>query len=77
MITKNLGGVRRGTDRPRDLTCGVEPITKADHAHAVAAAAAPDCNNELTVILSSIANSMTACSNRNIRHARTCSIFRF
>ena len=42
------------------LLCGVERITKADHAYAVAAAAAHDFNNELTVILSSVANSMMA-----------------
>ena len=40
------------------LLCGVERITKADHAYAVAAAAAHDFNNELTVILSSVANSI-------------------
>ena len=47
-----------GQDAP--LLCGVERITKADHAYAVAAAAAHDFNNELTVILSSVANSMMA-----------------
>lgn len=38
----------------------MERITKADHAYAVAAAAAHDFNNELTVILSSVANSIMA-----------------
>jgi signal transduction histidine kinase len=38
----------------------VERITKADHAYAVAAAAAHDFNNELTVILSSLDHSMMA-----------------
>jgi signal transduction histidine kinase len=36
----------------------VERITKADHACAVAAAAAHDFNNELTVILSSVSSSI-------------------
>jgi hypothetical protein len=36
----------------------VETITKADHAYAAAAAAAHDFNNELTVIPSSVANSI-------------------
>jgi signal transduction histidine kinase len=44
--------------RAAQLTCGVERITKADHAYAVAAAAAHDFNNELTVILSSVVNSI-------------------
>jgi hypothetical protein len=38
----------------------VERITKADHACAVAAAAAHDFNNELTVILSSVSHSIRA-----------------
>jgi len=38
----------------------VERITKADHACAVAAAVAHDFNNELTVILSSVADSIQA-----------------
>lgn len=36
----------------------MERITLADRAHAVAAAAAHDLNNELTVILSSVAGSL-------------------
>jgi hypothetical protein len=36
----------------------VERITKSDHACAVAAAAAHDLNNELTVILSSVSHSI-------------------
>jgi len=58
MIRKNLDAVRDGTGGRRNLTCGVERITKADHAYAVAAAAAHDFNNELTVILSSVANTI-------------------
>jgi hypothetical protein len=42
------------------LLCGVEHLTKADQAYAVAAAAAHDFNEELTVILSSVANSIEA-----------------
>jgi len=42
------------------LLCGVERITKYDHAFAVAAAAAHDFNNELTVTLSSVSNSIRA-----------------
>jgi len=38
----------------------VERITKADHACAIAAAAAHDFNDELTVILSSVYSSITA-----------------
>jgi hypothetical protein len=38
----------------------VERITKADHAYAVAAAAAHDFNNELTVILSTVFDSIRA-----------------
>jgi hypothetical protein len=38
----------------------VERITKADHACAIAAAAAYDFNDELTVILSSVYNSISA-----------------
>jgi hypothetical protein len=38
----------------------VERITRADHACAVAAAAAHDFNDELTVILSSVYSSITA-----------------
>lgn len=40
------------------LACGVERITKADHVCAVAAAAAHDFNNELTVILSTVSRSI-------------------
>jgi hypothetical protein len=38
----------------------VERITRADHACAVAAAAAHDFNDELTVILSSVSSSISA-----------------
>ena len=38
------------------LRCNVERLTKAEHAHAVAAAAAHDLNNELTVILSTVSD---------------------
>jgi len=38
----------------------VEPLTAADRACAVAAAAAHDFNNELTVILSSVAGALGA-----------------
>jgi len=38
----------------------VERVTKADHACAIAAAAAHDFNDELTVILSSVHSSITA-----------------
>ena len=38
----------------------MERITKADHACAIAAAAAHDFNDELTVILSSVYSSITA-----------------
>ncbi|MBV9746347.1 MAG: hypothetical protein JO099_21535 [Acidobacteriia bacterium] len=36
----------------------MERLTRADHAYAVAAAAAHDLNEELTVILSSVRNSI-------------------
>jgi hypothetical protein len=36
----------------------VERLTKADHAYAVAAAAAHDVNDDLTVILSSVSSSI-------------------
>ena len=42
------------------LLCGVERITKVDHACAVAPAAAHDFNNELTVILSSVSSLILA-----------------
>jgi len=42
------------------VRCGVERITRTDHAYAVAAAAAHDFNNELTVILNSVSNSIRA-----------------
>jgi hypothetical protein len=42
------------------LLCGVERLTKADQAYAVAAAAAHDFNEELTVILSSVTHSIEA-----------------
>ena len=38
----------------------MERITKADHAYAVAAAAAHDFSNDLTVILSSVSDSIVA-----------------
>ena len=38
----------------------MEPLTNADRAYAVAAAAAHDFNNELTVILSSVAGALGA-----------------
>jgi len=44
----------------RGLLCGVERLTKADHACAVAAAAAHDLNNELTVILSTVSDLIVA-----------------
>ena len=40
------------------VLCGLERLTKADQAYAVAAAAAHDFNEELTVILSSVNNSI-------------------
>jgi len=40
------------------VLCGVERITLADRACAVAAAAAHDLNDELTVILSGVAGSL-------------------
>lgn len=42
------------------VRCGVEPLTKADRICAVAAAAAHDLNDELTVILSSVTASLRA-----------------
>jgi hypothetical protein len=44
----------------QQVRCGVERITRADQAYAVAAAAAHDFNDELTVILSSVYSSITA-----------------
>ena len=46
--------------RDQRVRCNVEPVTRADHARAVAAAAAHDLNDELTVILSSVYSSITA-----------------
>ncbi len=60
MIRKNLDAAQGRNGRAAQLTCGVERITKADHAYAVAAAAAHDFNNDLTVILSSVANSIVS-----------------
>jgi hypothetical protein len=42
------------------LVCGVEPLTNTDRACAVAAAAAHDLNNELTVILNSVTGALAA-----------------
>ena len=42
------------------VLCNVERLTKNDRACAVAAAAAHDLNNELTVILSSVTTSIAA-----------------
>ncbi|HLI85690.1 MAG TPA: hypothetical protein VKV17_17380 [Bryobacteraceae bacterium] len=43
---------------PGGYYAGVERLTKADQAYAVAAAAAHDFNEELTVILSSVSQSI-------------------
>ena len=40
------------------LLCGVERLLKTDRVCAIAAAAAHDLNNELTVILNSVSNSI-------------------
>jgi hypothetical protein len=50
--------MRWGLDAP--LLCDVERVTKVDHACAVAAAAAHDFNNELTVILSTVSKIILA-----------------
>ena len=42
------------------LLCGVERLAKADRTCAIAAAAAHDLNDELTVILSSVTDSILA-----------------
>ena len=52
--------MKRSRTIKRTVTFDVERITKADHACAVAAAAAHDFNNELTVILSSVSHSIRA-----------------
>ncbi len=44
----------------RRLPCGVERLTKADRLSTAAAAVAHDLNNELTVILTSVARSIEA-----------------
>jgi len=49
---------RRG--RIRQLLCCVERLTKADRLSTVAAAVAHDLNNELTVILTSVARTIEA-----------------
>ncbi len=46
--------------KPAGVCCNVERYTKADQACALAAAAAHDLNNELTVILSSISTVIKA-----------------
>ncbi len=40
------------------IRCGVERLTRIDRAYVIAAAAAHDLNNELTVILSSVRDSI-------------------
>ena len=46
--------------KPSGLLFNVEPNTKTDRASVVAAAAAHEFNNELTVILSTVASSLEA-----------------
>ncbi len=54
MFTRDL----RPQREIRPLLCGVERLTQADRAYTLAAAAAHDLNNELTVILNSISRSL-------------------
>ena len=60
LIPNHLRSNQHPLSCARQLCCGVERITQADRALAVAAAAAHDFNNELTVILSSVTDSIQA-----------------
>jgi hypothetical protein len=55
MVYVVSGGLRR---HPGRYDAAVERLTRADRACAVAAAAAHDLNNDLTVILSSVSSSL-------------------
>lgn len=54
MILKPIRGFEGAGAGVRAIACDVQSLTTADRACAVAAAAAHDFNNELTVILNSV-----------------------
>ena len=60
LISQQISQRMRCMARPSGLLFNVELNTKADRASVVAAAAAHEFNNELTVILSTVASSLEA-----------------